>query len=75
MGCRANQVEDIEGHIVELGGIFQRLSTLIAEQGEQVERIDDNMDNALVNVEARAPPLRRSGGCVCPVAAAFERQW
>lgn len=32
------------------GNIFERLSTMITEQGEMVDRLDDNLDAAEVNV-------------------------
>lgn len=49
---RAEAVEDIQSHIVELGQIFGRLSTMINEQGELVERIDDNVEDAVMNISA-----------------------
>lgn len=36
--ARAQAIEDVESHIVELGQIFNRLATMIAEQRELVER-------------------------------------
>jgi len=48
---RASAVENIERTIVELGGIFQQLATLVAAQGEMIQRIDDNIDNSSVYVE------------------------
>ena len=56
---RAQAVQDIEAHMTELvgdgcvntqGNIFERLSTMITEQGEMVDRLDDNLDAAEVNV-------------------------
>ena len=35
---RANTMETIESTIVELGGIFQQLATMVKEQEEQVMR-------------------------------------
>lgn len=48
---RANAVENIERTIVELGGIFQQLATLVAEQGDMIERIDENIDNSANHIE------------------------
>jgi len=48
---RASAVENIERTIVELGGIFQQLATLIAAQGDMITRIDENIDNSTVYVE------------------------
>ena len=47
---RAQAVQDIETHMTELGSIFERLSTMITEQGEMIDRLDDNLDAAEVNV-------------------------
>jgi syntaxin 5 len=44
--ARAQAIEDVESHIVELGSIFNRLANMIAEQRELVERIEDNVDDA-----------------------------
>jgi len=48
---RATAVENIERTIVELGGIFQQLATLVAEQGDMIQRIDENIDNSANYVE------------------------
>jgi syntaxin 5 len=45
-------MESIESTIVELGGIFQQLASMVKEQEEQVLRIDANVEDAHVNVEA-----------------------
>ena len=47
---RAQAVQDIEAHMTELGSIFERLSTMITEQGEMIDRLDDNLDAAEVSV-------------------------
>ena len=47
---RAQAVQDIEAHMTELGSIFERLSTMITEQGKMIDRLDDNLDAAEVNV-------------------------
>jgi syntaxin 5 len=41
---RANAMQNIESTIEEIGGIFQQLATMVAEQGESVERIDREVD-------------------------------
>jgi len=48
---RATAVENIERTIVELGGVFQQLATLVAEQGDKLQRIDENIDNSAVYVD------------------------
>jgi len=47
---RAVAVENIERIIVELGGIFQQLASLVAEQGDMIQRIDENIDKSEHNV-------------------------
>jgi len=49
---RADAMQNIESTIVELGGIFNQLATMITEQNEMIERIDGHVDDASVNVEA-----------------------
>ncbi|XP_062503342.1 syntaxin-5-like isoform X1 [Corticium candelabrum] len=49
---RAATMESIESTIVELGGIFQQLATMVKEQEEHVLRIDANVEDAEMNVEA-----------------------
>lgn len=49
---RAESTQQIESTIVELGGIFQQLAHLVQEQGEMVERIDTNVQDAEMNIEA-----------------------
>lgn len=48
---RANSMQNIESTIVELGGIFQQLATLVKEQEEIVERIDSNVIDTGLNVD------------------------
>jgi len=49
---RATAMESIEQTIVELGGIFQQLAHLVSEQEEQIKRIDMNVEDTELNVEA-----------------------
>ncbi|XP_071454480.1 syntaxin-5 [Hetaerina americana] len=49
---RAETMQNIESTIVELGGIFQQLASMVKEQEELVERIDTNVQDASLNVEA-----------------------
>ncbi|ETV99541.1 hypothetical protein H310_08204 [Aphanomyces invadans] len=48
---RAEAVTNIQSHIVELGELFQRLSVMISAQGESVRIIDENVDDAVRNVD------------------------
>jgi len=49
---RADTMHTIESTIVELGGIFTQLATMVKEQEEMVQRIDSNVDNTALNIEA-----------------------
>ncbi|CAI5746236.1 unnamed protein product [Peronospora destructor] len=49
---RAEAVSQIESHIVDIGQLFGRLSAMIHEQGDLVQRIDDNVEDSLVNVSS-----------------------
>merc|ERR1711997_735764 len=49
---RADAMQNIESTIVELGGIFQQLAHMIKEQEEIMVRIDSNVEDAAMNVEA-----------------------
>lgn len=49
---RAETMQNIESTIVELGGIFQQLAHMVKEQEEMVERIDTNVQDAELNIEA-----------------------
>lgn len=52
MEQRAETMQNIESTIVELGGIFQQLAHMVKEQEEMVERIDTNITDVELNVEA-----------------------
>merc|ERR1712038_1763788 len=47
---RADAMHTIESTIVELGGIFSQLATMVKEQEEMVKRIEDNTENMALNV-------------------------
>lgn len=49
---RAETMQSIESTIIELGGIFQQLAHMVKEQEEMVERIDSNIEDTELNVEA-----------------------
>ena len=46
---REQAVNEVEKTIGELGSLFKRLATMISEQQELVERIDDDVENAIEN--------------------------
>ncbi|KAK2150428.1 hypothetical protein LSH36_405g00044 [Paralvinella palmiformis] len=49
---RAETMQNIEQTIVELGEIFQQLAHMVKEQEEMVGRIDHNVEETTLNVEA-----------------------
>jgi syntaxin 5 len=52
LASRAEALHQVESTIVELGGIFQQLAHMVAEQGEMATRIDENVEDSLANVDA-----------------------
>ncbi|KAJ8480339.1 hypothetical protein OPV22_024066 [Ensete ventricosum] len=51
MQSRAEALQNVESTIHELSNIFTQLATMVSQQGELAIRIDENMDDTLVNVE------------------------
>jgi syntaxin 5 len=47
--AREKAVSEVEKTIGELGMLFKRLATMISEQQELIERIDDDVENAVEN--------------------------
>lgn len=56
---RYNAMETIESSISELGTIFRQLASLVSEQGEMITRIDSNIEETAINVEAAHHELLR----------------
>ncbi|KXZ41814.1 hypothetical protein GPECTOR_274g716 [Gonium pectorale] len=54
---RAEALRNVENTIVELGSIFNKLSELVAQQGELAIRIDENVEDTLGNVNAAQAQL------------------
>ncbi|GAB4820550.1 hypothetical protein N2152v2_007596 [Parachlorella kessleri] len=52
LASRAQALHQVESTIVELGTIFQQLAHMVQEQGEMTMRIDENVEDALANVDA-----------------------
>lgn len=48
---RAEALHNVETTIVELGSIFTQLAEMVAAQGEMTQRIDENVDETLGNVD------------------------
>ena len=57
--ARAQDAQSVEGTIVELGGMFTRMATLVAEQGDVLARIDADTEEAQIHVEAGAAELAK----------------
>ncbi|KAI1301833.1 Syntaxin-5 [Halotydeus destructor] len=49
---RADAMQSIESTIVELGTIFNQLATMVQQQDEMITRIDSNVNDTSLNVEA-----------------------
>ena len=47
---RNRAVETIESTINEVGNLFQQLATMVSEQGEQIQRIDENVEDISINI-------------------------
>ncbi|GME96897.1 hypothetical protein B5S28_g1155 [[Candida] boidinii] len=47
---RNHAVESIESTINEVGNLFQQLATMVQEQGEQIQRIDTNIEDTSINI-------------------------
>ena len=50
LDSRARAVESVQSTIVELGQIFQQLAVMVEDQGTLLQRVDENVDNSLINV-------------------------
>lgn len=57
LSSRAEALRNVESTIVELGSIFQKLSEMVAQQGELAIRIDENIDDTLSNVTSAQAQL------------------
>lgn len=47
---RNRAVETIESTINEVGNLFQQLATMVSEQGETIQRIDENVEDINLNI-------------------------
>jgi len=56
---RASTMQTIESTIVELGTIFNQLATMVQQQDEMITRIDANIVDTSLNVEAAHQSLLR----------------
>ena len=58
--ARERAVGEVESTIAELGTLFKRLTTMIQEQGELVERIDEDIENAVTTVDSASDVLQKA---------------
>jgi syntaxin 5 len=58
--ARERAVGEVESTIAELGNLFKRLTTMIQEQGELVERIDEDIENAVTTVDSASDVLQKA---------------
>ena len=49
---RMHGMVQVEKQIAEMGSMFSKMATLVAEQGETVARIDDDVDESLTSVQS-----------------------
>jgi len=49
---RSNAMAQVESTIVELGDMFTQLATMVQEQEESIMRIDANVEESEMNIEA-----------------------
>jgi syntaxin 5 len=59
MSSRNEALQNVERTIVELGGIFTKLSEMVSQQGQLAIRIDENMEDTLSNVSGAQAQLLR----------------
>jgi len=57
LSARSEALQNVERTITELGGIFQQLATMVAEQGEMAVRIDENVERSVANVDSAQTQL------------------
>ena len=49
----------MQSTLAELGGIFQQLAEMVQQQGWQLQRVDENLDDSLSNVNEGLGQLQR----------------
>jgi len=56
---REKAVGEVESTIAELGTLFKRLTNMIAEQGDLVERIDEDIESSVAQVDSARDVLQK----------------
>eukprot|EP01024_Parvocaulis_polyphysoides_P012703 TRINITY_DN1466_c1_g1_i1.p1 TRINITY_DN1466_c1_g1~~TRINITY_DN1466_c1_g1_i1.p1 ORF type:complete len:313 (-),score=32.23 TRINITY_DN1466_c1_g1_i1:116-1054(-) len=59
LSSRGVALRQVESTITELGTIFNQLATMVQQQGELAVRIDENIEDAVANVEGAQTQLLR----------------
>ena len=59
LSSRAEALHNVESTIVELGAIFTQLADLVNQQGELAQRIDENVEETLGNVDSAKAQLMK----------------
>lgn len=58
MSC-AQAVDTVQSTIAEVGGMFQQLAEMVQQQGWQLQRVDENIEDSLSNVQEGLGQLQR----------------
>jgi syntaxin 5 len=59
ISARSEAIDAIERTINELGGIFGQLAQMVSEQGEMVQRIDQDVEETVVHIEGAQAELMK----------------
>ncbi|RPA80888.1 t-SNARE [Ascobolus immersus RN42] len=59
ISARSEAIDAIERTINELGGIFGQLAQMVSEQGEMVQRIDQDVEDTVVHIEGAQAELMK----------------
>lgn len=59
INARGEAIEAIERTITELGGIFAQLATMVREQHDMVQRIDQDTEDTVANIEGAQAELMK----------------
>ena len=59
LDSRAQAVNAVNSTIAELGGIFQQLAEVVSAQGAMLQRVDENLDDSLINVREGHAQIQR----------------
>lgn len=59
LGERGRAIDTIQSTMAELGDIFQQLATMVQQQGERLQRVDDDLDDAQSNLRSGHAELQK----------------